>query len=193
MFNLKPLMSGTMTLTEMLTNQLHEFEAISGLKTHLQVQESIEIPAEDQQKTRRREQSGTALSRLKTRLQVQGDVQTSAEDRRKMRKRGQIGTAVFRIVQEALTNAYKHANATQISVRLSYLPQAIEVEICDNGQGLQGTNANYSLSPDGERQRIYSGHGLHGMRERAEELGGTVEVTSSPHAGVKVRATIPIS
>ena len=193
MFNLKPLMSGTMTLTEMLTNQLREFEAISGLKTHLQVQESIGTSAEDQQKTRRREQGSSTLFRLKTRLQVQGEAETSTEARRNMRKRGQIGTAVFRIVQEALTNAYKHANATQISVHLSYLPQAIEVEICDNGRGLPFANHGYSFSTDGERQRIYSGHGLHGIRERAEELGGTVEITSFPNAGVKVRASIPIS
>src|SRR5437588_5489451 len=176
MFNLKPLISGTMTLTEMLTNQLHEFEAISGLKTSLQVQNNAETYVEGQQKTRRQELSSIGIFRLKTRLQVQGNAETATEDRRTMRKRGQIGAVVFRIVQEALTNAYKHAHATQIAVRLSYLPQAIEVEICDNGQGLQGTHAHNGLSSDGEHQRIYSGHGLHGMRERAKELGGTVEI-----------------
>src|SRR5438270_2380888 len=77
MFNLKPLISGTMTLTEMLTNQLHEFEAISGLKTHLEVQDSIEAGDEDQQKMRGRERSGTSPFRLKTRLQTQGGVETS--------------------------------------------------------------------------------------------------------------------
>jgi signal transduction histidine kinase len=156
MFNLKPLMSGTLTLTEMLTNQLHEFEAISGLMTH---------------------------------LEVEGSEEAFLEDRRHARKYAQAGPAIFRIVQEALTNAYKHAHATQISVHLSYLPQRIEVEVCDNGQGLPPTYHSYSL--EGESQRLYSGHGLRGMRERAEELGGTVEITSN--AGVKVRACIPIA
>jgi signal transduction histidine kinase len=191
MFNLKPLMSGTMTLTEMLTNQLHEFEAISGLKTHLEVQDKAESSVEDQQKVRRRESSSSGLFRLKARLQVQGNAETSTDSQHEMRKHGQIGTAVFRIVQEALTNAYKHANATEIAVRLSYLPQAIEVEIRDNGQGLQATYAHADPSTAKERQRIYSGHGLHSMRERAEELGGTLEITSSPNAGVTVKVNIP--
>ena len=191
MFNLKPLMGGTMTLTEMLTNQLHEFEAISGLKTHLEIESSPGTPVEGQQKTRRREQRSSGPFRLKTHLQVQGNAETATEDQRKMRKHGQIGAAIFRIVQEALTNAYKHANATEIAVRLSYLPQAIEVEICDNGQGLQSTNAHYAPSSDGERQRIYSGHGLHGMRERAKELGGIAQIISLPNAGVTVRVNIP--
>ncbi len=191
MFNLKPLMSGTMTLTEMLTNQLHEFEAISGLKTHLAVQDSPETALEGQQKPHRREASSVSLFRLKTRLHAQGKAETTTEDRRKMRKQGQIGAAVFRIVQEALTNAYKHAHATQITVRLSYLPQAIEIEIRDNGQGLQGTYTDSDSSIERERQRIYSGHGLRSMRERAEELGGTVEITSSPNVGVTVRVTLP--
>ncbi|HET8851404.1 MAG TPA: ATP-binding protein, partial [Ktedonobacteraceae bacterium] len=64
----------------------------------------------------------------------------------------------------ALTNAYKHAGATRIQVCLRHLPRSVEIEICDNGRGLEAL---------GERQRIYSGRGMRGMRERAEELGGT--------------------
>ncbi len=191
MFNLKPLMSGTMTLTEMLTNQLHEFEAISGLKTHLEVQDNPETAVEGQQKMLRRESSSMSLFRLKTRLQAQDNTKASTEDRHKMRKHGQTGAAVFRIMQEALTNAYKHAHATQITVRLSYLPQAIEIEIRDNGQGLPYAKQGYGLPAEGEHQRIYSGHGLQGMRERAKELGGTVEIISPARAGVIVRVTIP--
>ncbi|HZT98034.1 MAG TPA: ATP-binding protein, partial [Ktedonobacteraceae bacterium] len=132
------------------------------------------------------------LFRLKTRLQVQGNAEISTDNRHEIRKHGQIGAALFRIVQEALTNAYKHANATEIAVRLSYLPRAIEVEIRDNGQGLQGTLAHSDPSNEKARQRIYSGHGLHSMRERAEELGGTLEIISSPNAGVTVEVNIPV-
>jgi signal transduction histidine kinase len=151
MFTLKPLISGTTTLTEMLTNQLHEFEAISGLPIQLEVEGSEERPEGDQ---------------------------------RKVRTVAQVGTAIFRITQEALTNAYKHANATAIRVYLRHQPGGVEVEICDNGKGLEQLLDNY----DRQHRRIYSGHGIYGMRERAEELGGTFEVRQAPGGGVSVRA-----
>lgn len=157
MFSLKPLMSGTTTLTQMLTNQLREFETISDLPVS---------------------------------LEVTGNEELLSLDRRSSSQYTQIGTAIFRIVQEALTNAYKHANATQIRVCLHYLPDSIKVEICDNGQGL----AHNGLEPatDGGLERIYSGHGLRGMHERAEELGGTLAISQLPASGVKVSAQLPI-
>jgi signal transduction histidine kinase len=158
MFTLKPLMSGTTTLTQMLTNQLHEFEAISGLPVC---------------------------------LRVEGVEEAVNGDQRRRRKVAQIGTALFRITQEALTNAYKHAAATQIQVDLRYLPHGVEVEIRDNGRGLQPAFSPSDPTSDGVQQRIYSGHGIRGMHERAEELGGTFEVTSIPAGGLCIRACIP--
>ncbi len=166
MFTLKPLMSGSSTLTQMLTNQLREFEAISGLPV---------------------------------RLEVEGTEEAANGDQRQARKMVQVGTAIFRITQEALSNAYKHAGATQLEVHLRYLPQAVEIEICDNGKGLDATGrvdtvgeANHmSEAVTGEHQRIYSGHGMGGMRERAEELGGTFEVKRASTGGVSVRAILP--
>jgi signal transduction histidine kinase len=160
MFSLKPLMSGTTTLTQMLTNQLREFETISDLPVHLEVE-------------------GTEKS-------------NNGEDRRVAYRQAQVGAAIFRIVQEALTNAYKHANATQLWVNLTYVPDGIEVDISDNGRGLQSAYYSYNLSANGDSQRIYSGHGLRGMRDRAEELGGTFELAEIPEGGVKVHAHIPI-
>lgn len=159
MFTLKPLMSGTTTLTQMLTTQLQEFEAISGLPAHLEV-EGVEVPLNG--------------------------------DHRNARKTAQVGTAIFRITQEALTNAYKHAGASLVQVRLHHLPHGIEVEISDDGKGLQAVPHSYDLGGDGERQRIYSGHGMRGMRERSEELGGTFEVRQRPTGGTSVLARIPI-
>jgi len=159
MFTLKPLMSGTTTLTQMLTNQLREFEAISGLPAH---------------------------------LEVEGVEASPNGDQRRARKTAQVGTAIFRITQEALTNAYKHAGATQVQVRLHHLAQCIEVEINDNGKGMYAIPHNYDLGADGEKQRIYSGHGMRGMRERAEELGGTFEVMQGPTGGTSIMARIPI-
>ncbi|MDQ2715302.1 MAG: sensor histidine kinase, partial [Chloroflexota bacterium] len=159
MFTLKPLISGSTTLTEMLTNQVHEFETISGL------------PA---------------------RLEVEGQEQGTHGDQRLSRKRAQVGTAIFRITQEALTNAYKHAGASQVLVRLYYLPRAIEVEIRDDGKGLDPLPHSDALTAAGERPRIYSGHGLRGMRERAEELDGTFDVRQLPAGGTCVDTCIPI-
>jgi len=159
MFTLKPLISGTTTLTQMLTNQLHEFEAISGLSVQLEVEGSEEKPGGDQ---------------------------------RGAHTMAQVGTAIFRITQEALTNAYKHANATTIRVYLRHQPGSVEVEICDNGKGLERLPYDYDLSADGQRQRIYTGHGIYGMRERAEELGGIFKVRQAPGGGVSVQAFIPL-
>jgi signal transduction histidine kinase len=158
MFTLKPLISGTATLTQMLTNQVHEFEAISGLPVQLEVEGSEEKPSEEHHKAHK-----TAL----------------------------VGTAVFRITQEALTNAYKHADATAIQVQLRYKQGSVEVEICDNGKGLEKLPHGYDLGSDGKQRRIYSGHGLRSMRERAEELEGTLEVKEAPGGGVSVWACIP--
>jgi signal transduction histidine kinase len=158
MFTLKPLMSGTTTLTQMLTNQLREFEAISGL------------PA---------------------RLEVEGTEASPNGDQRRMRKTAQVGTAIFRITQEALTNAYKHAGATQIEVHIHHLPEFVEVEISDNGIGIHAVPHSYDIGADGEQQRIYSGHGLRGMLERAEELGGTLEVRQKVTGGTSILARIP--
>ncbi len=160
MFSLKPLMSGTTTLSQMLTNQLREFETISDLPVH---------------------------------LEIKGTEQGSDSDRKTAYRRAQVGAAIFRIVQEALTNAYKHANATQLWVNLTYAPNDVEVSICDNGCGLQSAYYSYDLSMKGDHQRIYSGHGLRGMHDRAEELGGTLELVEVPEGGVKVHARIPIA
>lgn len=162
MFTLKPLISGTSTLTQMLSSQLHEFESISGLPVQLKVEGQEELPDGDRQRARRQ---------------------------------AQVGTAIFRITQEALTNAYKHAGATRLHVRLRHEPNCVEVEICDNGVGMPVLARSGPADGDEEQQeqheqqqRFYSGHGMRGMRERAEELGGTFEVTRPGSGGVSVLA-----
>jgi signal transduction histidine kinase len=159
MFSLRPLMTGSTTLTQMLRNQLREFETISSLPV---------------------------------RLEVVGSETSSEEGQHKASHQAQVGTAIFRIVQEALTNAYKHAEATELLVCLCYKVDGIEVVIADNGHGLLSANDSSNLANQGERQRIYSGHGLNGMRERASELGGTLTITQSPAGGVQVQAWIPV-
>jgi signal transduction histidine kinase len=158
MFSLKPLMTGKTTLTQMLTNQVREFETISDLPVH---------------------------------LEIVGNEEPLDGDNRRAHELAKVGTTIFRIVQEALTNAYKHAQASEIRVRLHFLPESIEVEICDNGQGSLICDEN--KLPENEKPiTVYSGHGIVGMRERATELGGTLAVSQIPGSGVKVSAKIPV-
>jgi signal transduction histidine kinase len=89
-------------------------------------------------------------------------------------------TAFFRIVQEALSNIYRHAGATKAWITLRRAEDdAVTLEIRDNGEGL----------PEGFSLAQSSGVGLAGMRERMKQLGGTLEVDSSPY-GVLVKCRL---
>jgi signal transduction histidine kinase len=90
-----------------------------------------------------------------------------------------VEVAAYRIVQEGLANATKHADARRLSVTLSAGSDALDVMVCDDGHG--------ELRPrDG-------GVGLGSMRERAEEIGGTFEISASPGRGTTVRARLPLN
>jgi signal transduction histidine kinase len=90
-----------------------------------------------------------------------------------------VDTAALRIVQEALTNTYRHAGPSEATVRLHYLPAELRVRVEDDGRGAGSTFA------DG------TGHGLTGMRQRAEALNGTFDAGPRPGGGFRVTATLP--
>ncbi len=90
-------------------------------------------------------------------------------------------TALFRIVQEALSNIYRHAGATKAWITLRRGEAGpVSLEVRDNGEGL----------PEGFSFSESAGVGLAGMRERMKHLGGILEVDSSPY-GVSVRCRMP--
>jgi signal transduction histidine kinase len=93
-----------------------------------------------------------------------------------------VETAVYRIVQEALANAAKHARATRLTVSLRSGDGTVSVEVADTGIGFQ-------VTPD---SGVATGVGLVSMRERARLLGGTCRIDSAPAGGTTVRATIPL-
>ncbi|NNC77131.1 MAG: PAS domain-containing protein [Woeseiaceae bacterium] len=94
-------------------------------------------------------------------------------------------TASFRIVQEAVTNAIRHSGADMISVRLYNEQDDFCVEIIDNGSG-------YTQSEHGENTANNGGFGLLFMRERVQELNGSLSIVTSPGNGTKVLARMPI-
>lgn len=93
-------------------------------------------------------------------------------------------TVIFRIVQEALTNVAKHAQATQVTVTLAIQPGQIRVTVTDNGCGFDP-----AALPTEQGQRV--GWGLLGMRERALLLGGHCEIQSTPRLGTSIQVEIP--
>jgi signal transduction histidine kinase/streptogramin lyase len=89
----------------------------------------------------------------------------------------------LRVAQEAIHNVKKHARATHLFVQLEYGPEAVTLEVRDDGRGFA---VGGETPPAAEREA--TGHfGLTGMRERAAAIGGTLEVTSAPGAGTAVR------
>jgi two-component system sensor histidine kinase DegS len=87
---------------------------------------------------------------------------------------------LYRIAQEGITNAIKHARATEISVRLEGKPAAIQLSIRDNGKGI-----NPSLDDR-------SHNGLINIRERAEILEGKLSIDSNPQKGTLIVIDAPI-
>ncbi|WP_158844944.1 sensor histidine kinase [Streptomyces sp. NRRL WC-3742] len=92
--------------------------------------------------------------------------------------------AAYRIVQEALTNAHKHASTAEVAVTLAATADGLRLAVV-NSPASEGTSDAAAL-PSG-------GHGLDGMRTRATDLGGTLEAGPTPDGGFAVRARLPLS
>lgn len=88
-----------------------------------------------------------------------------------------VDLVAYRIVQEGLTNALRHASAQQALVKLRYRPTTLEVTVTDDGRG---------------PSRLDGGHGLVGIRERVALYGGTVEFAPAPGSGSRLAATLPV-
>jgi signal transduction histidine kinase len=91
-----------------------------------------------------------------------------------------LGLTVYRIVQEALTNAARHAAGARVGVSLRYEPEAVEVAGVDDG------------GRDIEHAPAGGGRGLLGMRERVAVFAGTLETGPSPEGGFAVHARLPL-
>jgi signal transduction histidine kinase len=119
--------------------------------------------------------------RTRTRgLEVQLEVDLDYEaGRATTRHEPELETAVYRVVQEAVTNAIKHARADAISVSVTEADGVVMVRVRDEGEGF-------------DTAEEAAGYGLIGMRERVESLGGAVTVESARGAGTTVTVRLPV-
>jgi two-component system, NarL family, sensor kinase len=125
-----------------------------------------------------------ALREVGVALQAQGELRVRiAIDPDANAPRADVNVALFRIAQEALLNARKHAEAEELALSLGRDPsgRALVLEVRDDGCGF-------------DPSRPARGHfGLHTMRERAEACGGRLELESAPGRGTTLRAIVPLA
>jgi len=107
------------------------------------------------------------------------DIRAEVQIENETRCKPEIEQAIFRIIQEALSNVARHSHATRVEVTLAYANQVIEAMVADNGCGM-------------DPQKQPNGIGLRSIQERAESLGGSVQLESAPGCGTCLTARIPI-
>ena len=95
--------------------------------------------------------------------------------------------ALLRAAQEALTNVAKHARATRVSLTLSYMAEEVALDVRDDGEGFDPSRRRR------QRDENLGGFGLVAMRQRIEELAGTLHIESEPGIGTAVSACVPIA
>jgi PAS domain S-box-containing protein len=98
----------------------------------------------------------------------------------------EVEVALFRVAQEALNNARKHAGTTKARVRIGRRGRKVRLEVSDGGRGFAPEMGAAAGRPVGERV------GLSSMRERVELLGGALEIKSSPGGGTTVVAEVAL-
>jgi signal transduction histidine kinase len=112
---------------------------------------------------------------LEVELTVDGDERTLPQG---------LDLAAYRVVQEALTNTLKHAPGSSAAVHVTYRPHAIELCVTDTGS---------VRAPEVRAARADGpGHGIVGMRERAEIYGGRLDAGPDPDGGFRVTASFPL-
>jgi signal transduction histidine kinase len=92
-----------------------------------------------------------------------------------------VATAVYRALQESLTNIARHSGAKQAWIVLAAEDEAIEMEVEDDGRGIQPEEIGKARSL-----------GLKGMRERINYLGGSFEIARAPRGGTRLRLRVPL-
>jgi signal transduction histidine kinase len=116
------------------------------------------------------------------RMGINSDFRPMGEEKR-LSPRIEVG--IFRITQAALWNIERHAQATEVSMAISLTRDEAKLDISDNGIGFEVPPIVSSLYASGK-------FGILGMHERAESIGGKLEVQSIPHKGTTISLSVPI-
>jgi signal transduction histidine kinase len=121
-------------------------------------------------------------------LEVRTEIELDSDHKR---LDAELESTVYRVVQEALTNVSRHAQATSAVVRVALNGEgsALRVAVTDDGRGLPPGGAGLGPRGDG----LEGGFGMSGMRERAELVGGELELGPAPGGGTTVRLTVPLA
>jgi signal transduction histidine kinase len=136
-----------------------------------------------------------ALQALARRAQaIDGlDVQTEIDiddDGGERRLDPELESTLYRVVQEALTNVSRHANATRALISVVQRDGRIVASVTDDGQGLPAGGPARPRTPGEE---LKGGFGVSGMRERAELVGGEIELAPAPGGGAVMRLSVPLA
>ena len=134
-----------------------------------------------------------ALEALARRMQAMDglDVQTKIDlgpEHDDRRLDPELESTIYRVVQEALTNVSRHAQATTALVSVSERDGVVRASVTDDGRGLPEADR---LGPRGDG--LEGGFGMSGMRERAELVGGELELVPAPGQGTVMRLTVPLA
>jgi signal transduction histidine kinase len=119
-------------------------------------------------------------------LDVKVDVGLDQDDGRRLDP--ELESTVYRIMQEALTNVSRHAEANSAVLRVGEQEGRIVASVTDDGKGMPGADR---LGPRGDG--LEGGFGMGGMRERAELVGGELEFGPAPERGTEVRLIVPLA
>jgi signal transduction histidine kinase len=161
-----------------LGEHLHEIQAISqeGLREMRLLIFELRPPVLEKQglvaALQARLDSVEARGGIETTLQVEGEPRLTAA----------VEEGLYRIAQEALNNTLKHAHPSRVQVRLEFFDDLVSLEVQDDGVG---------FDPGGLTGK--GGLGVKGMAERAQQIGGTVAVTSAPGQGTRVRVEVALA
>ena len=137
-FDLKPMLDGSRSVSEMVEHQVQEFRTVTSIPASLTI-------------------SGTVIP-----LSMN------------------INAGLYRIVQEGLANVFKHAQASQVKVRLSFRDNQVRLQIKDDGKGFDPANG-------------HAGYGLNNMEQRTKEMGGEMTVESAPGKGTCLSLVVPVA
>ncbi|MGD1058875.1 MAG: ATP-binding protein, partial [Solirubrobacteraceae bacterium] len=128
---------------------------------------------------------------VETEIELSGALDPSGnggEDNGSRRLDAELESTIYRIVQEALTNVSRHAEATKAVVSVREHDGIVRASVTDDGKGLPDSSR---LGPRGDG--LEGGFGMSGMRERAELVGGELEFMPAPGRGMTVRLTVPLA